>query len=290
MTMQRDLPPFSRTEIDVERKVAARLSEGRLDVLAMPQVVMKVLGLVDSQDATMTEIAREVATDQGIATHILALANSAFYRGTVHITSIEQAVIRIGLRELKGAVLLISLKNVFRSDAYPELSRALWEHSLATALVANRVGPLAGTDAQEVFTAALVHDVGKIAVLALYDKYVTAEDAPHVSEEVLAHILDDYHVEAGRLLARDWELPATAAEAIITHHADPYNGIHGREARVVALSNKLANIMGFSSPGSKDFGENVDGLCRELGIDAEMQVALIEETPAILAELEAVMA
>jgi HD-like signal output (HDOD) protein len=277
---------FTREELDLEKKIDERLAEGRLDVLAMPQAATRVLTMIDSDNATIAGIAREVGTDQGITTHILSLANSAFYRGTATITSIEQAVIRLGLRELKGAVLMISLRNVFRNKTHAKLSKALWQHSLATAILARRIGEIAQVAKDEVFTAGLVHDVGKIVVLALYESLMAGDDTG-IADEALTEIVDEFHIDAGRLLARDWDLPAVATEAIITHHAD-LREIHSREGRAVALANKLAHIIGFASPGASEADENLDEVCQELGITAEMQLGLIEETPDLVAQLEAI--
>jgi HD-like signal output (HDOD) protein len=278
---------FTREELDLEKKIADRLGEGRLDVLAMPQVAMKVLNLINSDRADVADIAREVGRDQGIVTHILALANSAFYRGAVNVTSIEQAVIRLGLRELKGAVLMISLKNVFNNKTKPNLAKSLWEHSLATALLAKRIGKTVDVDADDVFTAGLVHDVGKIVVLALYERLLAGGETGQVSEQALGQLLDEFHLEAGRLLARDWDLPAVATEAIITHHSAD---VHSREGRTVALANKLAQVMGFGSPGSSETCDNLDQACQQLGVTAEMQMKLIEETPDLVAKLAVITA
>jgi len=276
---------FTREELDLEKKMADRLGEGRLDVLAMPQVAMRILNLIDNDRATASDIAREVGRDQGIVTHILALANSAFYRGAVGVKNIEQAVVRLGLRELKGAVLMISLKNVFNNKTKPNLSKALWEHSLATALIAKRVGTIVDVDPEDVFTAGLVHDIGKTVVLALYERLLTGGETGQVSEQVLGQLLDEFHLEAGRLLARDWDLPAVATEAIITHHSAE---VHSREGRTVALANKLAHVMGFPSPGSSESCDNLNEACQQLGITAEMQVKLIEETPELVRQLETI--
>lgn len=286
--MEQPITPLTREELALEQKITDELNAGRLDVLSMPQVVVKVLALLGDEDVEITDIAEEVGNDQGLATHILALANSAFYRGSAQIQSIEQAVIRLGLREIKGVVLMISLKNVFKSNSHPKLAQALWQHSLATALVSKRLCELTGGDGEDAFTAGLVHDIGKAVVLALYEKLIAQNELDEVSEDTLARVVDEFHVETGRLLAKEWELPQVASEAIVAHHCDVREGQHSREVALVALANRLAAIMGYISPGADTELQDTEELCRHLGVDAEIQISLINETPEIVSSLEAI--
>ena len=272
-------------QAELRERIRNRLSEGHLDVSAMPQTVGKVLRLLDAPDASIAGIAQAVGRDQAIAAHILGLANSAFYRGAVPASTLEQAIVRLGLRELKGAVLMMSLKGLFKDSRHPALARALWRHSLATAFVARRLAQLLGGSADETFVAGLIHDVGKMVLLTLYSGFEAADETAKISDAALSEILSEFHVEAGRLLAADWDLPAVAAEAVITHHAN-LTGIHSREGRCVALANLLVHDMGFPSMGSGPGPDAVGEACRQMNVDEAMKKALAEEMPGMLEELE----
>ena len=135
--------------------------------------------------------------------------------------------------------------------------------------------------------AGLVHDIGRVVVLAVYDKMEKRNEAPRVSDDVLAQILDEYHEEAGTLVLEEWDLPAVAAEVIASHQGSTEVATATRMSRVISLADCLADVMGFASPGAGDPGHDPQRLCRELGISAETQIVIIEEAPRILAELEA---
>jgi len=272
--------PFS-----LEKRIRLRLSQGRLNVLAMPRPVAEVLRLLDAETTTTGEIAHALGRDQALATHLLALANSAFYRGAKPVSAIEQAVVRLGLREIKGMVLMISLKGLFKENEHPALARPIWHHSLAAALLARDLASACTEDPDEAFTAGLVHDIGKMAVMAVYEELVAASEIAAVSDAVLAPLLSQFHVEAGRMLAEEWDLPPATTEAIATHHSD-MSLIKSRIGRLVAVANGLAVIVGFAAPSSPPVSDDVRRACLQAGVDAAQQARLLKEIPQMLAELE----
>ena len=81
------------------------------------------------------------AQDQALATKVLRTANSAFYGFPRKITTINYAIVVLGLNNIKNIVLSSAIINGFStsSDAGIFDRKAFWEHSLACGILARKL-------------------------------------------------------------------------------------------------------------------------------------------------------
>lgn len=224
-------------------EIAAILREVK-NLPTLPDVAARVLELSEDPDVSPRTLADTVERDPAIATRLLKLVNSPYFgiRGTV--VSIHQALVFLGVSNLRNLVLSTCVMDLFSKDGeVGSFSRSdLWLHSLATAITARELAKATRTGDPEVaFTAGLIHDVGKVVI----DRYFHEEftrivqlmDTHHtvmVDAEIAVIGMD--HAEVGYFLTQHWSLPTVLQEAVGFHHSP----------RRAAQHQKLAALIGYA--------------------------------------------
>ena len=141
-----------------------------LNVVRLPEVLHKVSALIDSDNYTAEQLAALITQDPVLAADVIKLVNSAGYQlGTQEITSLPEAVVRLGGLQIKSIVLTIVMQNMtdIKPIYFKLFGQHLWQHSLTTALWAKKLAKSRGEDPDLAYFLGLIHDVGKIALFKL---------------------------------------------------------------------------------------------------------------------------
>lgn len=200
------------------------------DMKTLPHVAIRVAQMVKSESATMQEFEEIIRLDPVLVTRLLRLVNSPYFGLVNQVTSISKAVVFIGMKHLRNLVAVEGLRKLYRDDGkIPEgiFSRKnLWIHSATVAVLAQMIARrIFGEDGEDVFLAAIMHDIG----LIIEDQLV-GQDLRQVFSQYLMNnsaqpitVFEDTtigtnHAKIGRLLAAEWHLPDEVIEAIRFHH------------------------------------------------------------------------
>jgi len=192
----------------------------------LPSVYIRVVELIRNPHTSPDDLAKVVANDQVIAAKLLQLLNSSFYGFRQRITTLPRAITIIGFRGLRDLILTISAVRVVRpwSAGRSFDDRTFWAHAVGCAASARVIAAASGVgDPEEAFTAALLHDIGKVALYQfLRDEFVAiiwkAQDANEPLHEVENRELGFNHADLGNLLAQRWKLPDDLTDPIAMHH------------------------------------------------------------------------
>ena len=146
-----------------------RLPELRNELPFSPELLRRLSEQTraDSQ-SSLDAVAETLSADQGLATKVLVMANSAFYGLQAEVASVSRAVAVLGLREVRNIVLALGIKGLCATHALPpEFDlKHYWTHQVTVSLLAAELARRHGGVPDMLFTAGLLHDVGKL-VLAL---------------------------------------------------------------------------------------------------------------------------
>lgn len=196
------------------------------DLPTLPDVVVKMLEMIDRMDVSVPEISRLISHDPALTMKILKMANSAFYGFPRQISTIDLAVVALGFKQLKCLALSLSVVEQFSADSMADDFdlRKFWEHSIgcgiAGRMLAKGFGYQVGAEA---FVAGLLHDIGKL-LLSRYCPQEYREVSRLVQEGGLSFlaaeraVMDVTHAEIGKWLADTWNLPPELSDAIAYHH------------------------------------------------------------------------
>lgn len=216
-------------------------------VPALPDVVAEAMRLLDDPEAGPADFDKVLSRDPSLVASMLRLANSPVYGFAHKRETVRDAVIGLGLKGLRGMLLGCSLNKVFgpRFSCYGKDSKTLWRHSLAVAAAAKfltKALPKSPDDAEEMFVAGLLHDLGKLLLapfLTAMGKDLTVGKEPvHFAEQ---RLLDIDHQEAGGLIADKWNLKPMVRAVITHHHFKTGPQAHQHAIAVVRLADYVAS-------------------------------------------------
>ena len=252
---------------DLVNEESVRRLVGGIDTLPPPPVVFGDLtrALADPH-APAKAVAEILERDMGMCAKLLQLANSAFFRSAKRITSVEHAVVHLGVNTVRYLVLSLEVFSAARDRAPPDFPlAALQWHALLTQRIARRL--VSDRHEQEdAAIAGLLHDIG-LLILAIVlpeglqraTQAVTEERRPF--HEVERSILGTTHGEVGAYLLGLWGLPYPIVEAI-AHHSDPTR-VPQRSFDVLAAvytADRLATEVGSAEVRDRfESGASLDG-------------------------------
>ena len=233
---------LSEKRKEVKRKL--RKLEG---LPTLPPIVQRLNRMIEDEKTSIHQIADLIEKDQIITTKILRLANSAFYGFPKKVSTIQNALMLLGINIVKVLIITSSIFDIiYKEDVN------LWEHSIGVAACSKILAErLKLKEPQEVATAGLLHDLGKIV-----EKVSFKEDYKKILELVQNNkdplkaekeILGIDHAEIGSFLMRIWNIPDRLIEAVDAHHELEKAKKFKKEAAIVHLSNVLVHARGYGS-------------------------------------------
>ena len=224
----------------------ARKYLDKVDMLPMsPTLLPKLLPKLSDLDTNFDEVVEIIGFDPALTSKLLQICNSAFFGQDAEVSTVAEAVSRVGYQSVYLLVAMINGSNCFpwpspRGVDAPKL----WQHSITTAFNTKFVAESAGVDGNLLFTAGLLHDIGKVILAQTQPQEVGTmfrklSDAAAIERE--KKVFGCTHPEVGAALLERWKLPAQLVVGV-RHHHDP-NSAQGFEriAACVALGNLVTH-------------------------------------------------
>jgi putative nucleotidyltransferase with HDIG domain len=239
----------------------------------VPGTAVKLLGLIDDPNMRVSQIEEILRHDPGLTANVLRLANSAYFGIPSKIGSIRQAVILLGLKRLIQMVIAACVSAIMDKPVpgYDLPPGELWRHSIAVSVAAEGlVRELNIKAAEEIFTAALLHDVGKLVLGEFvkddFAKIETAVSQGVSFEKAEKMALGTNHAEVGAHILTQWLLPPEIVNAVQWHH-EPEAAEHvSTMLDIVHVANFLSLMIGI--------GIGRDGLQHQPSVEVSERLGL----------------
>jgi len=211
-------------------------------------VATRVLQLLAREDVPLQQVVDLIRADAAFSAGILRTANSALFGLSSKVETVKHAVLNLGVDRVRALTLTVALGSHLRAALRIEVLRRCWRHSVACALISEELAALCSLPQDRAFTAGLLHDLGRLALLVAYPTQYA--NALLVSEEnafdlfqTERDLFDIDHCEAGRWLMQEWQLPAPYQEIAARHHQDLCPSRFDL-LEVVSLGCRLADTLG----------------------------------------------
>ena len=208
-----------------DQDIRNRLLVARLP--ALPHILLKLMEYCRTEDVGMLELAELIAKDPGIATKLLTVANSSAYHRSGQKVRLEQSLMSLGTEMIRTLVISESVfqtLNGFTSSNSTNLS-GFWKHSLTAAVIARDLAKKMGyPNADEAYLGGLLHDVGRLAFLAIWPNEYSQHFQAIDDEDLCAleqRTMQITHAEAGAWLIDRWKLDSFLADSVLYHHESP---------------------------------------------------------------------
>jgi putative nucleotidyltransferase with HDIG domain len=264
------------------------------DLPSLPAVVMELLNSIDQDEVDISVLARKVSHDTALTAKTLRLANSSVYGLQVKVTTIQQAITYLGFQSTRNLITAAAVTGCFAESACPGFDhKAFWRHSIASACCAKVLARHMRFNQDYAFTAALLHDIGRLVLAACFPQQYSAVLALRAERdcqllEVEREVLGVDHVEAGLALAEHWNFSDTMRLAIGGHHAPEAPGA-GFLATIIHVADAMVHAL--------DLAQQPDGLVpplsnvawQALRLDEQFCMQLFRETELQFEEISLVL-
>jgi len=245
-------------------------------LISLPDIYYRLEDLIESDQASMAEIAQLLGADTDLCARLLKLANSAFYSFPVEITSIEQATQTIGTGPIRELVMATSIMKVFSNLPLGMVSMpSFWKHSISVGVLTKELATMAKIPNRErLYVCGLLHDIGRL-ILYLKLPGLMSELMIHreIKESLLFELehqhLNYSHAELGARLLENWKIPHSIWEPVAYHHS-PINSMeYRRETCLVHMADSWINRQRMGTSGETFIPPIEDEAWEETGLTQE---------------------
>ncbi len=250
---------------------------------AFPKSVQQVVQLTSDINASAKDIVRVIECDPVMTVKILKSINSSFYGLPQKVTSVQRAVVHIGLNTIKNMALGVAAMGMLNANNKANFNTSEFLlHSLTTAsiskMLAERIG-LSSAECSDCFVAGLLHDFGKVVFAEFMPNEFKLALEKSKEQQLPLHqteleFIGLSHTQAGKMLAEKWALSETLIDAIAHHHDLDHSQNVLRDC--VFAANQISKQMQFGDSGNSliddfpssivaRFGLDLPGMCEALG-------------------------
>jgi len=233
----------------LEGGIVDLITRDQVRVPPYPAVALKVAALIRQENFGADELARLVSSDQRLSADVLKLAGSAAYGRATPVSSVQTAVTLVGAKEVATLALASGLGGQARAPGpLNEVKRQIWQESVTSALLCQKLGEARGQSPTESFTAGLLHDFGRIVVAQTLERFLGSDPIP-APHDIWREFIDRFHVEVGLVVALRWNLSRLLQDVITLHHSDSVEGCENPEIldTVMAVDEVVVQAAGVAS-------------------------------------------
>lgn len=242
-----------------------------------PDVVGRALHVLDDPQASVSELVSVVQYDPSITANVLKLCNSAYYGLSREVRSLREGLVLLGNAQLKDIILAGTVVKYLGkgTNGYDLAKGELWKHSVATGIFGRIIAKrLFEKEPPSLFTACLLHDIGKVVLDAFVDAdFEQLRDlvskGEHSFLEAEKEILGIDHAEIGAEVAQKWDFPAEIVQAIRMHHRPMDVSSDDVTTPVVYLANIFTVFLGIGVGRSGLFCRGHEDVMIRFGLDGK---------------------
>lgn len=204
--------------------VQVRTIVGGIDRLpSAPNTYWELTMAAEKPETSLAEIAAIIERDPAMSLKVLQLVNSAYFGAARRVSTVQQAVGRLGLDLLKALTLSVHAFDTLQAPRLAGFSiEQLQQHSFLTARLAKQLCRDSAVGA-EAFATAVLHDIGKLVLaVGATERFAQVLADQRASGRLLYELEVEHfgatHGEVGAYLLGSWGLPLTMVEAVAYHH------------------------------------------------------------------------
>ncbi|MGC8761864.1 MAG: HDOD domain-containing protein [Bryobacteraceae bacterium] len=255
-------------------------------------VAIRLVALLSDDNVHVDQVSRFIAAEPVFAARVLQLANSPLFSLLRQVTSIPQAVIVIGLERVKAIALTRAMGDFVAPVLRRKALAACWRNTLAGAILAEALAPLYLADPGAAYSAGLLRDIGRLALMVKYPEAYTnaieiARDSGAEMLETERNLFDLDHCEAGRWVVGRMFLPEEICRCVVHHHdaeiPEGWDLVH-----LTRTADRMADALGYGivpgvpPPDPSAVLEQTPGASRRAQVDLERLAAEVERRIAAL--------
>ena len=225
--------------LDEVRALAAQAGEAAGLVPRVPEAIPRLLSSLSDEDASVSELARQVAQDVVLVAEVIREANSAYYRPISPVRNVEAAIMMLGQNGLRMLLARIAFRPLInmQADGFARVAAPqVWKQSVSCALAASLMAPGLSTGVFEAYLAGLMQNVGLVVAFRLADRVCANGKIPGSSTFGAELLAGSRGLSSA--IASHWNFPREVAAAIV----DAGEPEPGHLAEALALGDRIAKL------------------------------------------------
>jgi len=216
-----------------------------------PTILREILDLVNNQEVSNNDLANVVLKDPSLTAQLIRIANSSFYGVSRQITSVNHAIMVIGLKAVKYYILSSAVLNQvsFKKTKSNLDQRSLWTHFLEVAVASRKIAEHVNYELpEEAYVAGLLHDLGLIILESQFsEEYKQVLKLVKEGDELIdaeQKIFGIDHQEVAAYVTKKWNMPEVLRAPFSTHHIREEKDLEDLSdlCKIVALADSMAQV------------------------------------------------
>lgn len=270
------------------------LVAGIKDLVTLPEVALRIAGMVDDPSSSSADIGRAISQDAALTARLLRIANSPAFGQHGKIATISRAITVLGVRQVRDLTVGLTAVRTFDGIGNELVTmESFWRHSFLCAVAAGQIAGRRGRNPDDSpFVAGLLHDVGQLILFsrvpqlarqALLMSVDSADDRGLFLCE--REILGFDHGAVGVALAKNWGMPRSLQECIEFHHEPERSQEFPLEVATVHIANSVAVLAEIGSSEPADAPAISTAALRAVKLDMAAVLDIALQTQKMAADL-----
>lgn len=267
----------------------------------LSNIAIMIENSLNEEEPDVKKISAIILDDPPLTGMVLKVANSAAYGARRQIGTVQDAIMRLGLQEIRKMVLKLAMAK-YLSDMLNGLIdiKDFWTHSIAVAYSTKFINDrlhISPSDAHSAYVVGLLHDIGRLVTAAYmpeFHQHIRPEDAKTAGVNQIIKLERKHlgldHSQIGAALLERWGLPLSLVSCIRYHHEPQVSPQMQRQTTMlVHVADRFCRVHNIG-----DVGEGLDDkTAREnllkLGLHEAEQDKILEEIDQKLKKSQVVL-
>lgn len=230
----------------------AAVSEG---IPSLPSYLFELNALFSTSPIDLKKATQIIRTDPSLSAQVMRTCSALFGEGAGR--GIEQAILLLGAERMRMLVLTASVLQLFGTDMNPAVAQTFWQHSMLTALVAERIARYSDyPEPAHAYLAGLLHDLGVIPLLIAAAQYLKPGSSQVMcwgeTPDVERRMTGTDHCEIGACLSVLWKLPVSIIEVVEHHHSPEFAVRDPHLMGIVVTADHFCRLCGIVLGGGRN--------------------------------------
>lgn len=247
-----DLPPVP-AEKSVAKTRMQRRVHSHLGLPINPAVAAQLSTFLVGDCDDTRKFSDLICLDPVLASKVLQVANSSFYRRSTEVSSVAHALVTVGIKNIQELIAEETIRTIGDSGylgGFADLAKSFWHHSVVVGRITELLKDVMSVNVYEdVYLAGLLHDLGVLSLdVQEPDFYPQLLRPDFLKQATLCELEQQYiggdHCQAGGYLFEKLGLPKSFTDAAKFHHGPELAKDHLLMVGLVTLADLFANQRG----------------------------------------------